>query len=157
MFAIEISNRQSLIQPDVERIRRAVSTLLENEGLASAAINIAIVDDPTIHDLNRRFLNHDEPTDVLSFLLDEANGLDGDVIASAETAIRSATRYAWPPDDELLLYIIHGTLHLVGYDDLDAASLAEMREREKHYLAEMGLKPACAPAAVQNETEQIHS
>jgi probable rRNA maturation factor len=157
MFAIEISNRQSLIQPDVERIRRAISTLLENEGVASAAINIAIVDDPTIHDLNRRFLNHDEPTDVLSFLLDEADGLEGDVIASAETAIRSATRYGWPADDELLLYFIHGTLHLVGYDDLDPASLAEMRKREGYYLAQMGLKPACEPSALANETEQIHT
>jgi probable rRNA maturation factor len=157
MFAIEISNRQTLIQPDIERMRRAVWAVLEEEGIASGAINIAIVDDRVIHDLNRRFLNHDEPTDVLSFLLDEANGLEGDVIVSAETAIRSAVRYSWPADDELLLYVVHGTLHLAGYDDLDPASLAEMRGREKHYLAGLGLTPAYEQRAAENVTEQIHS
>jgi probable rRNA maturation factor len=141
MLTIEISNRQNLLGVDVERLRRAVAAVLEEEGLENAAINIAVVDDPTIHALNRRFLKHDEPTDVLSFLLDDESGLEGDVIVSAETAVRSAGRYDWPATDELLLYVIHGTLHLVGYDDLDAASRAEMRCREKHYLAALGLQP----------------
>jgi len=141
MITIEINNRQTLLAADSERLRGAVAAVLEEEGLKSAAINIAIVDDPTIHDLNRRFLNHDEPTDVISFPLDDADGIEGDVIVSADTAIRSAARYDWPPADELLLYVIHGTLHLVGYDDLDDASRAEMRSRERHYLAALGLQP----------------
>ena len=66
--------------------------------------------------------------------------IEGDVIVSAETAIQLAARYDWPPADELLLYVIHGTLHLVGYDDLDDASRAEMRSRERHYLAALGLQ-----------------
>lgn len=182
MFTIEISNRQSLLDADVQRMRRTVAAVLEEEGIAAATINIAIVDDPTIHDLNRRFLSHDEPTDVLSFVLEEgrqrpdelvggdpsgsesagsesggsesggsesaggesggSDRLEGDVIASAETAIRLAARYDWPADDELLLYVVHGMLHLVGYDDRDPASRAEMRGREQHYLAELGLRPA---------------
>ena len=141
MFTIEISNRQSLLSIDSERLRGAVAAVLEEEGIKSAAVSIAVVDDSTIHDLNRRFLNHDEPTDVISFLLDDTDGLEGDVIASAETAIRSAARYDWPPADELMLYVTHGTLHLVGYDDLDDASRAEMRSRERHYLAALGLHP----------------
>lgn len=141
MFTIDVSNRQSLLSTDSERLRGAVAAVLEEEGIKSAAISIAVVDDPTIHDLNRRFLNHDEPTDVISFPLDDADGIEGDVIVSAETAIRSAARYDWPPADELLLYVIHGTLHLVGYDDLDDASRAEMRSRERHYLAALGLQP----------------
>jgi probable rRNA maturation factor len=141
MFTIEISNRQTALSADIGRMRGAVAAVLEEEGLADAAINIALVDDPTIHDLNRRFLNHDEPTDVLSFVLDDADGLEGDVIVSVETAIRSAAHYHWPAADELLLYVIHGTLHLVGYDDLDPVSRAEMRSREQHYLAALGLQP----------------
>ncbi len=141
MFNIEISNRQKLLAIDADGLRRAVAAVLEEEGLENAAIEVAVVDDPTIHDLNRRFLNHDEPTDVISFLLDDENGVEGDVIVSAETALRSAGRYDWPAADELLLYVVHGTLHLVGYDDLDPTARAEMRSREKHFLAAMGLHP----------------
>jgi len=141
MFNIEISNRQNLLAIDIKRLRGAVAAVLEEEGFENAAIDIAVVDDPTIHDLNRRFLNHDEPTDVLSFPMGDSEGLEGDVIVSAETALRSAGRYDWPAADELLLYVIHGTLHLVGYDDIDDVSRAEMRSREKHYLAALGLHP----------------
>jgi probable rRNA maturation factor len=155
MFTIEISNRQTLLAIDAERLRGAVAAVLEEEGLEKAAIDIAIVDDPTIHDLNRRFLNHDEPTDVLSFLLDDENGVEGDVIVSAETAMRSAGRYDWPGADELLLYVIHGTLHLVGYDDLDPTARAEMRSREKHYLTALGLQPKYDPS--QEAPEQLGS
>jgi probable rRNA maturation factor len=141
MFNIEISNRQTLLAIDGERMRAAVVAVLEEEGLENAAIDVAVVDDATIHDLNRRFLNHDEPTDVLSFLLGKENGVEGDVIVSAETALRLAGRYDWRTADELLLYVIHGTLHLVGYDDLDSTARAEMRCREKHFLAALGLHP----------------
>jgi len=141
MFTIEINNQQSAVAIDADRLRRAAQTILEEEGLAEAVVNIAIVNDATIHDLNRRFLDHPEPTDVLSFLLDDQNGLEGDVIASAETALRSAEQFGWSADDELLLYVIHGLLHLVGYDDLDAASQAEMRGRERYFLAAFGLQP----------------
>lgn len=141
MHTIEISNRQSLLELDLQRLRAAVAAVLEEEGFETAAVNIAIVDDATIHDLNRRFLNHDEPTDVLSFPMGDAEALEGDVIVSAETAIRSAARYDWPAADELLLYVIHGTLHLADYDDIDADARAKMRNRERHYLAALGLQP----------------
>ena len=50
-------------------------------------------------------------------MLDDSDGLEGEVIVGAETALRTAPRYGWPPHDELLLYVVHGTLHLVGHDD----------------------------------------
>ena len=56
-----------MLAVDVDGMRRAVDAVLEEEGIQTAAINVAIVDDAAIHDLNRRFLDHDEPTDVLSF------------------------------------------------------------------------------------------
>ena len=94
-----------------------------------------------MHDLNRRFLQHDYPTDVLSFALEqEGDLLDGELIVSHEYAAREAARYAWPPDDELLLYAIHGALHLVGYDDLNPAAKREMRAAEAKYLALFGLQ-----------------
>ncbi len=111
-------------------------------GLREAQVSLAIVDDSTIHRLNRQFLNHDYATDVLSFLIERsADRLEGEVIASTDTAIRSAAQYGWAPADELLLYVIHGTLHLVGYDDLSPGPLAEMRERERACLKRFGLEP----------------
>jgi probable rRNA maturation factor len=140
MFNVEINNQQVRLAIDADRLTRAVEMILAEEGVEAAVINVAIVDDPTIHDLNRRFLDHDEPTDVLSFVLDEEAGrLEGDVIASADTAARTAAQLQWPAGDELLLYVLHGTLHLVGYDDLNPDSRREMRERERHYLAQFGL------------------
>ena len=84
----------------------------------NARISVAVVDDATIAVLNRQFLRHEGPTDVLSFLLEQdEDGLEGEVVVSAETARRTAPRFGWSEGEELLLYVIHGTLHLAGYDD----------------------------------------
>jgi probable rRNA maturation factor len=100
------------------------------------------VDDATIRPINARHLGHDYATDVLSFLLERTGDrLEGEVIVSAETAHRDAPRYHWTPADELLLYVIHGTLHLVGYDDLEPELKRRMRTQERLHLKEFGLIP----------------
>lgn len=145
---IQIADQQQAIAVDHERLRTAVSRILDDAGITSAEVSLAIVNDSAIHELNRRFLDHDEPTDVLSFLLARQDErLEGEVIVSADTAVRQAAQFNWEPGDELLLYVVHGTLHLVGYDDADAASQAEMRSRERHYLAGFGLSPRYSAAA----------
>jgi probable rRNA maturation factor len=142
MIGIHVSDEQTALQIDSERLEAAVERILQDAGLREADVSLAIVDDPTIHQINRQFLQHDYPTDVLSFLLERSEDrLEGEVIASADTAIRSAAEFGWQPADELLLYVIHGTLHLVGYDDLAPQLLAEMRERERGYLKHFGLEP----------------
>jgi probable rRNA maturation factor len=133
---IEIANRQKALAVDRPRLRRAVRAVLLEEGVAEARISLAIVDDPTIQELHLRFLGEDEPTDVMSFVLDRADGwLEGEVVASAETARKAARRYALPPASELLLYVIHGTLHLVGYRDDTPRRRAAMSALQRRYLA----------------------
>jgi probable rRNA maturation factor len=101
------------------------------------------VDDETIHGLNRRFLDHDFPTDVITFPLEEEDGhLEGEIVASFDTARREAGRFGWPAADELLLYVIHGALHLLGYDDTTADAAGQMREQERVMLAHFG-RSAC--------------
>ena len=140
MLSIEICSEQEALEFDEELLRRAAVAILADAGVRHGSLSIAVVDDPTIHRLNREFLQHDDPTDVLSFLLErEGDRLEGEVIVSADTAIRSATEIGWPSAHELLLYVIHGTLHLVGYDDLEADAQQEMRERERDYLYKIGI------------------
>jgi probable rRNA maturation factor len=142
MFQISITNVQTTHAIDCDRLEAAVRTVLEEEGAKSATISVAVVDDATIHRLNRYYLQHDEPTDVLSFVLDEnEKTLDGEIVISANTAAATAARFGWTIGDELLLYVVHGTLHLVGYDDRAPEALREMRDRERHYLMAFGLTP----------------
>jgi probable rRNA maturation factor len=96
--------------------------------------------------LNKRYLEHDEPTDVLSFPLSEpgARRLAGEVVISADVARRQAEGRGHDVQAELALYVIHGLLHLCGYDDQTPAAAARMRERERHYLSRLSL-PDIAP------------
>jgi probable rRNA maturation factor len=142
MIEIELSNQQSTHPIDDRRLVAAVRLVLEQEGIRRGVISIAVVDDPTMQDLNRRYLQHDYPTDVLSFLLEQRPGsVEGEVVVSADTAADRCHSYGWSPDDELLLYVIHGALHLAGYDDGDADQRAAMRRREEHFLSRFGLVP----------------
>ncbi|HTU25511.1 MAG TPA: rRNA maturation RNase YbeY [Pirellulales bacterium] len=142
MFSIDVNNDQAVLAVDEDRLRQAIENVLSAAGIAAADVSVAVVDDPTIHRLNADFLQHDYPTDVLSFLLErEGDELEGEIIASADTAIRNAQQYGWPPADELLLYVIHGALHLVGHDDTTDELAAAMRTAEAAQLAHFGLEP----------------
>ena len=117
--------------------------VMEDHGFTRGEISIAIVDDPNMKTLNKQYLDHDYETDVLSFVMDskpESKRLDGQLIVSAETAQRVATELQISLDDELLLYVIHGMLHLVGLHDQDPQSAAVMRSAEANYLARFGVK-----------------
>lgn len=146
MTKISIASPQEKVEPDRGRLREAARAVLEGEGVREYEISLALVDDPTIHRLNKQFLDHDEPTDVLSFPMSEprAKKLQGELVIGAEVALRQAQERGHDVHAELTLYVIHGLLHLCGYGDLDDARAAKMRDRERHYLAALGL-PDIAP------------
>lgn len=125
---------------DRERLEMAVRTALADSPYSQGDVSVAIVDDPTIRQLNRQFLEHDYPTDVLSFSLDDdPPQLHGEIIASLDAAMRCAAEVGWSSQDELLLYIVHGALHLAGYGDEDPLDEAEMRAAEAAVLARLGV------------------
>lgn len=143
---IEVANEQSSLDVDAERLRQVAAAILSDSDYAEGELSLAVVDDEAMHVLNRRHLDHDYPTDVLSFVLDEGPGrLEGEVIVSADTAIANAGEYGWSPDDELLLYVIHGVLHLVGHRDKADDEVAAMRAAEARYLRLAGVEPPAAP------------
>ena len=140
-FEVEISDSQRHVPIDRGATARLVECVLRGEGVSSASISLAFVDDPTIHRINREHLDHDEPTDVITFALgDEGDDrLSGELVVSGETAARMAAEVGAEPWHELALYVVHGLLHLCGCDDLDETSAAEMRAREDAALARVGL------------------
>lgn len=137
---VELSNRQNILGFAPDRFITAITSVFSGEDIPASEINVAIVDNAQIHETNRQFLEHDYPTDVITFPWDEPEGpLKGDIMVSAEMAAQVAAEYGWSADDELLLYVIHGALHLAGYDDHSDEDRAKMRERETHYLSSMGI------------------
>jgi probable rRNA maturation factor len=134
-ITISITNRQRVLPLDRRAVRRAVTAILSDAGIAEATISVAVVDDREIADLHGRFLDDPTPTDVLSFLLERSESyLEGEVVVSAETALASAAKYRATPGEELLRYVIHGTLHLVGFDDATPRGRAAMRRGEREHL-----------------------
>ncbi|MBS0202534.1 MAG: rRNA maturation RNase YbeY [Planctomycetes bacterium] len=145
-FEIDITDQQRHLPVPKERLRDVIQRVLVEERISSAQISLALVDDAGIHRLNREFLQHDYPTDVISFLLTEPGDLserhlEGELVVSTETAIREAESHGWTADDELLLYVVHGLLHLCGYDDLTDEARPAMRVRERQMLALWQLTP----------------
>ncbi len=135
----------------VERVQAVAGALLRQEG-APGQVTVVITDDEGIQGLNRDFLGIDAPTDVLafSFLEDsgpfiaapEAGGYLGDVIVSYPRAVAQAGELGHPVEEELHLLVVHGLLHLLGYDHADEEGQAEMWARQEQILGIGGWKKA---------------
>lgn len=105
-------------------VKRRADKMLAALGLDGAELSVALVDDATIHALNRDYRQKDKPTDVLAFAMEEGEPAPasdgarvlGDVIVSIDTAARQASRRKRPLLDEVTMLLAHGLLHLLGYD-----------------------------------------
>jgi probable rRNA maturation factor len=158
LAGIDIHNAQSHVRISVAYVRKVVRTVLGAERVTSAAISIALADNATVRRVNRDYLQHDYDTDVLSFLFDSMSAkdsgaqgrpadddsrrtvrIDGEILASAEMAVETASQFGWSARDELTLYLVHGLLHLCGYDDQTLRERRIMRGRERAILAELGI------------------
>ncbi|MCS7193078.1 MAG: rRNA maturation RNase YbeY [Armatimonadetes bacterium] len=128
-----------------EKLKRAVETVMQGEGFFSCKeVSVVLLNDENIRELNRCFLNHDYPTDVLSFRLDEDTQMQprketlvGEIIISVETAQRNAKRYKQTLEKELIRLVIHGTLHLLGYEDAKEKQRRKMKRKEKNYMRQL--------------------
>jgi probable rRNA maturation factor len=112
-------------------------------GYPDAQLSILIVDDDQIEALNKAYLNHTGPTNVISFPMQEGPfseitpDLLGDVVISADTAHREAVDAGMPMDDRFSQLLIHGILHLVGYDHVHSEEEASAMEQKSHQLMEL--------------------
>ncbi|MDR0521712.1 MAG: rRNA maturation RNase YbeY [Planctomycetaceae bacterium] len=141
-FLLEILDEQDHLTVDFEKIRTVCETILSDFMIRKGKINVVLVDNETIQQYNRDFLRHDYPTDVISFSMecDKTGGyLEGEILACTEIAESRAVEFGWTAEEELLLYVIHGMLHLAGFDDTTPELRSEMNEYEQKYLAVLGI------------------
>jgi probable rRNA maturation factor len=132
-----VDNRQSRVPVDCRGLARAARRALAAVGRPGGAVEVSVVDDRAIRRLNRAYRGVARRTDVLAFPLEmpgAAGALVGQVVISADTALRQARRLGLAPALEMALLVTHGVLHLVGYDDRDPVESALMHRRERELL-----------------------
>jgi len=144
MYVIELQHEVDVAGIDTLALERLASRALEAESVAAPAeLSILLADDATIHELNRTYRDTDAPTDVLSFAQGEGDAFAqpegtarhlGDVAISVDTARRQAADYAVTLQDELAHLLVHGILHLLGYDHEQPDDAAAMRLQEERVL-----------------------
>jgi probable rRNA maturation factor len=138
---VDLSNTQAILRLDPAALAATVRAVLAGEGVRAAEVSLALVDDAAIHAINRRHLDHDWPTDVITFPLSAPGEpvLAAELVVSAEMAARTAAAAGTDPHAELALYVVHGLLHLCGFDDVTPDAARAMRLREGEVLASLGV------------------
>ncbi|MAJ29295.1 rRNA maturation RNase YbeY [bacterium TMED181] len=132
---VHVENLQNALPVDQDRVIRLVRFVLEKEQ-RFGEISVCFVDDEAIARLHGEYLGDPTPTDVITFPLSEEDSrpLDGEIVISSGAAIRQAQEHLSTPLTELHLYVVHGLLHLTGFDDLTEADAQKMEAAQEAYL-----------------------
>jgi len=153
-LVVEIARQGDVVEVDCAAIERLVRAIWQRFGKSGGSISIVLVDDAEIRRANRRFLGSEATTDVLSFDLSDPEvetgkpktsgvaGGDGgglfEVLVNAELAVREAKERGHSARAELALYVTHGLLHQLGFDDLRPEEAEKMHKVENEILRELG-------------------
>jgi len=136
-----IKNLQKKIPISPKKTQEAVLRALSSEGIKKLGeITVCFVNDSQIKELNLLYLARNNPTDVISFNNSASSKeLMADIAISTDTACRNARIFKTTPAYELYLYVVHGVLHILGYDDSTAKQKKIMREKEQFLLSKLKL------------------
>ena len=134
---LEISNRYSRLEPPEEATAELFQVIIESGQfpIGDGELSIVFVDDATIAQVHADFMDDPTPTDVITFPAAPEMESSGEIIVSVEHAEKRANELGEPFSRELSLYLIHGWLHLAGYDDHTDEDRIEMRKAEQEALA----------------------
>ena len=126
-------------------LSRQATLAAEAAGVERAHLSIAVVNDVRMMQLHHHYSGELGTTDVLTFDLHDQPGdareLEGEIIVCLDEALRQAQAHGHRPEDEALLYVVHGMLHLLGYDDHSPAEAQRMHAREDEVLTRIGVGP----------------
>jgi len=114
-----------------------LSTVIKNEKHKEGELTVVFCDDTYLHSLNLKFLGHDYFTDILTFNYNVESEINGDICISIERVKENSLRYNAPFERELARVLVHGVLHLCGYNDLTQDQESEMRTKENFYLSSL--------------------
>ena len=144
MAKIPIKNQQKVMRIDLPLTRKTVNAILGALALSKAEVSILLLDDEGITGLNEQYLKKTGPTDVISFPMHDGAfpgvqpQLLGDIAISLETAQRQADRRGVSLHEEVTALLVHGMLHLIGYDhELSTADSRRMKAKERKVLAQV--------------------
>ena len=115
-------------------INRKIEKIVHDENYRTAELNFIFCSDEHILKINKKYLNHDYYTDVISFNYNEKSKLAGDIFISRDTVLYNAEKYNQSFDNEIQRVMIHGVLHLAGYNDISNEEKAVMKLKEDEYL-----------------------
>jgi probable rRNA maturation factor len=134
--AVAIVSCQRRIRLPRKKLRELIEFVARQEGAGLAEVDLAVVDSRRMAELNRRYLGQAGVTDVLSFDLSEAAkpGLCAQLVVCGDVAARQGRLRGQSPLRELMLYVVHGLLHLMGYEDQSIRGAARMHAREEEFL-----------------------
>lgn len=135
MDSIQVWHTHPGLRLPAARVQALAGSVLEAEHVRWSYVGIILSRQQQIHDMNRDFLGHDYPTDVLSFPVSgEGEILEGEVYVDLDTARSNASEFGTSFAQEAARYVIHGLLHLAGHDDSSTHQRAAMRQLEDRYL-----------------------
>lgn len=124
------------------KLRKLIKSVCARFNISRATVGIAIVDDAEMSKLNEKFLNHRGSTDCLSFDLSDSDAeKEFEIVANGELAQREAALRGHSPEAELALYITHGLLHNLGFDDSTGVKAKHMHRTENEILELLGYGP----------------
>jgi probable rRNA maturation factor len=134
MSRLFVENTHAQYRIPLRETVKALRSVLRGEGSEYRLLNVIFINDRRSRQLNRTFLARDYTTDVLAFRLDEDSGLEGEVYVNLDRARVQARKYGVTFKNEAMRLVIHGLLHLLGYQDTTRQARLIMSRKQEDYL-----------------------
>ena len=135
-MSVQFSYQSKIKIKDATKVKQLLHNVIKQEGFSLDSLSIVFTSDAFLYDMNLKYLNHDYYTDIITFDLatPENQSINGELYISVDRARDNSKQRSIPIQNELRRLMIHGLLHLCGYQDATPSTKKIMTDREDHYL-----------------------